>query len=70
MGAGGQLLGAAPIQLANVRAAAQAAKSTPIGEAKTIETFDPIYTQKIEAARSSSGKQSRREKRIRSRKSE
>jgi hypothetical protein len=70
MGAGGQLLGAAPIQLANVRAAAQAAKSTPISEAKTIETFDPIYTQKIEAARSSSGKQSRREKRIRSRKSE
>ena len=70
MGAGGQLLGAAPIQLANVRAAAQAAKSTPIAEAETIETFDPIYTQKLEAARSSSGKQSRRRKRVASRKSE
>ena len=70
MGAGGQLLGAAPIQLANVRAAAQAAKSTPIAEAKTIETFDPTYTQKIESARSSSGKQSQRRKRVASRKSE
>jgi len=65
MGAGGQLLGAAPIQLANVRAAAQAAKSTPIGEAKTIETFDPTYTQKIEAARNSGRQKYARDNAIR-----
>ncbi|MCP4832600.1 MAG: hypothetical protein GY886_10355 [Gammaproteobacteria bacterium] len=42
MGAGGQLLGASPIQLANVRAAAQAGRSTPIAKAKTIDEFQQI----------------------------
>ncbi len=44
MGAGGQLLGASPIQLANVRAAAQAGRSTPAGEAKTIDEFQTLKT--------------------------
>jgi hypothetical protein len=42
MGAGNQLLGASPIQLANVRAAAQAGRSTPIAKAKTIDEFQTL----------------------------
>ena len=53
IGAGGQLLGAAPIQLANVRAAAEAGKGEKMPEKKTIETFDPTYTERIKKARSS-----------------
>lgn len=44
IGAGGQLLGASPIQLANVRAAAQAGKSTPAAKAKTIDEFQKLKT--------------------------
>ena len=44
IGAGGQLLGASPIQLANVRAAAQAGRSTPVAEAKTIDEFQKLKT--------------------------
>jgi hypothetical protein len=44
IGAGGQLLGASPIQLANVRAAVEAGKSTPIAEAKTIDEFQKLKT--------------------------
>jgi len=44
LGAQGQLLGASPIQLANVRAAAQAGRSTPVAEAKTIDEFQTLKT--------------------------
>lgn len=47
MGAGGQLLGAAPIQLANVRAAAQAGSSNKLPEAETLESLNPELTAEI-----------------------
>ncbi len=49
IGTGGQLLGAAPIQLANVRAAAEAGKGEKMPEKKTIEAFDPSFTNKIKS---------------------
>ena len=50
IGAGGQLLGASPIQLANVRAASSAPQ---IEKKKTIEEFNPELQAKLEKARAS-----------------
>lgn len=49
IGAGGQLLGASPIQLANVRAAS----ARPQERKKTIEEFNPELQAKLEKARGS-----------------
>ena len=64
IGAGGQLLGAAPIQLANVRAAAQAFKGEKMPEAKTLESLNPMLTAEIER-RGSKGSRSKRTQRYR-----
>lgn len=42
IGAGGQVVGASPIQLANVAAAAQAARGTKVADAKTIDEFQTL----------------------------
>lgn len=47
IGAGGQLIGASPIQLANVAAAAQAGRGEKRTEEKTLESFDPALTNRI-----------------------
>ena len=47
IGSGGQLLGAAPIQLANVAAAAQAAKGEKMPEEKTLQSLNPLLTAEI-----------------------
>jgi len=52
MGAGGQLLGAAPIQLANVRAAAQAGSSNKLPEAETLESLNPSLTAEVDKRKS------------------
>lgn len=44
MGSGGQLLGAAPIQLANVRAATDIGRATPVAPEKKLEDFGTIPT--------------------------
>ena len=49
IGAGGQLIGASPIQLANVAAAAQALRGEKMPEEKTLESFDPALTDRIKA---------------------
>ena len=47
IGTGGQLIGASPIQLANVAAAAQAGKGEKMPEAKTLESLNPLLTDEI-----------------------
>ena len=64
IGSGGQLLGAAPIQLANVRAAAEAFKGEKMPEAKTLESLNPMLTAEIER-RGSKGARSRRTQKYR-----
>ena len=46
MGSGGQLLGASPIQLANVRAAADIGRTTPVAPEKKLEDFGTIPTRR------------------------
>ncbi len=46
IGSGGQLLGAAPIQLANVRAATDVGRATPAAPEKKLEDFGTIPTRK------------------------
>ena len=46
MGSGGQLLGAAPIQLANVRAATDLGRATPVAPEKKLEDFGTIPTRR------------------------
>ena len=46
MGSGGQLLGASPIQLANVRAATDIGKATPVAPEKKLEDFGTIPTRR------------------------
>lgn len=46
IGTGGQLLGAAPIQLANVQAAADIGRATPVAPEKKLEDFGTIPTRR------------------------
>ena len=46
IGSGGQLLGASPIQLANVRAAADIGRTTPVAPEKKLEDFGTIPTRR------------------------
>tara|TARA_R100000353_G_C6495402_1_gene192790 strand:+ start:353 stop:790 length:438 start_codon:yes stop_codon:yes gene_type:complete len=46
IGTGGQLLGAAPIQLANVQAATDIGRATPVAPEKKLEDFGTIPTKR------------------------
>tara|TARA_R100000278_G_scaffold100527_1_gene77182 strand:- start:217 stop:660 length:444 start_codon:yes stop_codon:yes gene_type:complete len=68
MGSGGQLLGASPIQLANIRAATQTAKATPLLE-KKLTDFGTIPVKKSKSPRRNMAYEKRKNRAIAQRKS-